>query len=219
MLPSRMQTGIVLSHRLWLCALTEIFLVCDAFLFHLTQFHFFWTPVNILNIQYPWPRNTWSTSLCSEPAICQLHLSPLRSGGRQTSSMRISHCSPFPLVLNISTAQSSHSKDNKSWFIESFTCAEALPYLFFFISLHCTFYSSIHSFSRWADGTIQVTGFCSAACFVLYSPHNHPQCSVSLTTVEHRDNAFMELPVIIPRFFSWMEIAHPELTATCIMLD
>lgn len=49
-----------------------------------------------------------------------------------------------------------------------------------FIILHCTFCSSIYSLSRWkGDRTIQVIGFCSSACFVFCSPHNHPQHSVS----------------------------------------
>lgn len=45
-----------------------------------------------------------------------------------------------------------------------------------------------------------ITGFCSSACFVFYSPHNHPQYSVSWTTTEHRGNVCMELCVIIRRF-------------------
>lgn len=58
-------------------------------------------------------------------------------------------CSPFPFVLIISTAQSSHSKDGKSSFLQSFTCAELLSHLFFFTTLHCTYCSSIYSLSRW----------------------------------------------------------------------
>lgn len=45
-----------------------------------------------------------------------------------------------------------------------------------------------------------ITGFCSSACFVFYSPHNHPQYSVSWTTTKHRGNVCMELCVIIRRF-------------------
>lgn len=42
----------------------------DTFLFHFTQFHFvFWTHVNVWSMQYPWPHNTGSISLCSEPDI------------------------------------------------------------------------------------------------------------------------------------------------------
>lgn len=115
-------------------------------------------------------------------------------------------CSPFPFVL-ISTTQSSHSKDGKSSFIESFTCAELLSHLFFSLRLCIVLIAVLIIHCQDGGGQNHtITGFCSSACIVFYSPHNHPQYSVSWTTTEPRGNVCMELCVIIWRFFSWIEI-------------